>query len=659
MSDHKLLSEILGDLGKEEFNKFKYFLRHSGELKPVIPWSELEHADRLGTVNKIIGTYSHQSSDVVEKILRIINHNDLAEKLQSSRSSMGAQDQEQLDHSIKSSVVVPSSPPVVVSQSHPLAVSLSPPVVTGSIDDQNPDTSHKYDKIVCKDLIQSGPPAIYQLTPKKDKIGSIRRLTLGKRDPNKSNRTLLLIGETGTGKSTMINALVNYDLGVEWEDNVCFKIVEEEKTQRKSDGLKSDVIVYKIFGFEDKSLPYSLTVIDTPGYGDTRGIEHDEIIRRRLLDLFHQKDEIKELHAVGLVLKASENRLSDRLRYVFDSVVSLFGNNMEKNIVIFITHSYGRMPENVLNAIEAADIKCAQNEKNRPVHFLFENCQHKEKTKETKVEWDITKTGIRKLADFLSQAEPQNLKMTSEVLNARIGLTTCIQDLQDRTKMTDQKKREIEEDLRKAERVMKSNEKFTVEVEEEYTEEEDVSGGMWALVFFDGALCCTVCKQTCHHPCTLAWYPSGCDVMKDGFCTKCSGKCPVSSHVKGKKKYVPKKRKVPKTLEDMKQKFDEAKAAHGRLSEDRRKLMEEFQEDEGRWLDQSYQHVLKLEEIALNKDSLSTHVHLDFLIEKMKERDAEKVRRLEEIKGRENEGTRAGLRYQRAAGKADRAETKS
>uniref|UniRef100_A0A3Q3G4M2 Septin-type G domain-containing protein n=1 Tax=Labrus bergylta TaxID=56723 RepID=A0A3Q3G4M2_9LABR len=220
--------------------------------------------------------------------------------------------------------------------------------------------SCKYDCITCKDLIQSGPPAVYQLIPKKDNIGTIRRITLGKKNPTKTNRTVLLVGETGTGKSTMIDALINYDMGVKWEDNVWFEIIEKDRKRRKS---------------EDKTLPYSLTIIDTPGYGDIRGTEHDDIISHRLFDLFRSDDRVHEMNVMGLVLKASENCPSDRQRYIFDSVASPIGKDM-KNIVILITHSDGRIPRNVIQAVEVANIKCAKDEKYHPVHFLFQNCQN-------------------------------------------------------------------------------------------------------------------------------------------------------------------------------------------------------------------------------------------------------------------------------------------
>ncbi|KAL3976476.1 hydroxymethylbilane synthase [Sarotherodon galilaeus] len=105
---------------------------------------------------------------------------------------------------------------------------------------------------------------------------------------DKTSKTILLDGETGAG-SPLINTLLNYMMGVKWEDEVY---------------QTSGVILYEIFGFEDETVPYSLTIINTPGYGDTRGTEHDDIISQRLLDLL---DGVHEVSAVGLVMKATGN----------------------------------------------------------------------------------------------------------------------------------------------------------------------------------------------------------------------------------------------------------------------------------------------------------------------------------------------------------------
>uniref|UniRef100_A0A668T8F0 Septin-type G domain-containing protein n=2 Tax=Oreochromis aureus TaxID=47969 RepID=A0A668T8F0_OREAU len=598
------------------------------------------------------------------------------------------------------------------------------------------NSSPHEDIILNSFLIISAPPAVYQLRAKKQKIGTLTRMTVGERNQYKTNRIILLVGETGAGKSTLINALLNFTMGVKWEDRVWFQIVEEkekkDQTKGQTESQTSDVIVYEIFGFEDKTLPYSLTIIDTPGYGDTRGIGHDDIISHRLLDLFGSDDGVHELHAVGLVMKASDNRLSDRLMYVFDSVTSLFGKNMEKNIVALITHSDGSRPENVLKALEVAAIKCAKNEKTEPVHFLFNNCQYADRTEENKSSkhsWELTQENMNQLTDFLGKSNPQTLMKTGEVLKERIRLKACIQNLKERIELGEKKqtkirqmqealkkheekqreekkkleevkkihetlksqgeqKREealkIQQTIKEHEEQMKRNERFTVEVDEPYKVKDAIDGGKRLLVFYRGAVCCTVCEENCHYPgCTMAWKPAHCEVMKGGLCTVCTNKCPASDHVKEKWRYMTKTRRVTKTNEEMKKQYeknvseremkarqlktlteevDETMKTVAVLSENKKEKeqkyetyqkeseekctllenleneMKQLTAERSQFLDESYQHVVRLEQIALKADSLSTIVHLDFLIEKMKQKgDTEKVQKLEEMRSRVDE----------------------
>ncbi|XP_044189070.1 septin-1-like [Thunnus albacares] len=518
--------------------------------------------------------------------------------------------------------------------------------------------SAKYKEIISKSiLIPSGSPAVYQLRPKEEKFGNLTRKTVGEKNLNKKNKTILLVGETGTGKSTLINALVNYTMGVKFEDNIWFEIVEEEKRRCQTETQTSDVIVYQIFGFEGKTLPFSLTIIDTPGYGNTRGIEHDDIISQRLFDLFHSEDGVHEIDAVGLVMKSSENQLSDRLKYIFDSVTSLFGKDIEKNIVALITHSDGITPENALKTLKAANIKCAKNEKNQPVHFLFNNRQTTQRTEETEFSlenaWRVTERGMKRFTDFLEKSKPQQLIKTVEVLNTRIRITAYIQNLQDNIQLIELKQNEIqqtEEALKKHEQEMKKNEEFTVEVDEVYKEKEPIDGEMWGLFYYEGAVTCNICKETCHRPgCTVAWSPRDCDVMKDGRCTVCTGKCPASDHVKENWRYMNKTRRVKKTLQDVKHKYEKNKAECEKeksLLENLQSEMKNLESEKIQLLTEVYHHVEHLERIALNDNSLSIHVHLDFLIEKMKEiRATEKVKKLEEMKKRMDKKNKAGLRY--------------
>ncbi|XP_056260112.1 uncharacterized protein LOC130186839 [Seriola aureovittata] len=510
-------------------------------------------------------------------------------------------------------------------------------------------------------VIDNGPPVRYRLTPNKTNLGGegeeeskVRRWTIGKKDPSKQNKTILLVGETGSGKSSLINTFLNFVMGVKDVDEKWFEIVDDAKKHSTLESQTSKVTVYEIFSFEGKTVPYSLTIIDTPGYGDTRGIEHDAIINQMLYDLFSSEDGIQELDAVGLVLKAAENRLSDRLRYVFDSVMSLFGKDMEKNVVALITHSDGMPPENALKALDATNIKCARNEKNQPVYFSFNNCLSTQRTEETEFglgqAWTVSTRGMHQLTSFLEKTTPQELDTTVNVLNERIRLAACINNLTERIdliKLKQQIIQQTQEELEKHRESMKKEDNFTIEVDEHYKEKETTDGGMWWLVFYGGAVTCKVCKENCHYPgCTMAWYPNHCQVMKGGRCTSCTRKCPVSDHVKENKIYVNKTRKVKRTIGELKQKYKADEEQCENLLSALQTEKEKLEKEKDTWLDEAYQHVLSLEQIALNVNSLFTHAHLDFLIDMMKERrDTEKVQKLEEMVARVDEGTRAALRY--------------
>ncbi|XP_047227781.1 uncharacterized protein LOC124872120 isoform X5 [Girardinichthys multiradiatus] len=518
------------------------------------------------------------------------------------------------------------------------------------------NVSSKFKNIISKSLlIRSGPPAVYQLQTKKEDLGPLTRLTLGKKNLNKANRTVLLVGETGAGKSTVINSLVNHAMGVKFEDEVWFQIVKDEK-KGQTESQTSDVIVYEVFGFEDQTLPFSLTIIDTPGFGDTRGIERDLIVSQRLFDLFRSDDGINEIHAVGLVVKATDNRVNDRLSYVFNSVMSLFGKNLEKSIVALVTHSDGRTPKNVLQALAATNIKCAKNEKNQPIYFLFDNSQTDDRSEDIeflKIATEISEKGMKAFTAFLEKKSSQKLITTTDVLNERISLAACIQNLHERILLTEQKQQELKQThdaLVKQVEDMKKSETVTVEVDVVYKEKELLkSKKLFSRGFFEKAMVCTICEENCHYPgCTISSSPQHCEVIKKGRCTVCTKKCPASAHVKENWRYVIKTKKAKKTVEVKKEKQVEKVDPDIKFNilKSLANKIQNLKAEKIQLVNESYQHVITLEEIALKVDSVSTFVHLDFLIEKMKETgDMKKVQRLEEMRSRMDEGTKLALQY--------------
>ncbi|XDV48055.1 hypothetical protein PO909_017553, partial [Leuciscus waleckii] len=497
-------------------------------------------------------------------------------------------------------------------------------------------------------LNKDGNSARYRLQTKTDLIDQskqYRKMTFGERDKNKPHKTILMVGETGTGKTTLINAMINYMLGVKREDKVWFEITDDQCDLPQQHTQTSITTVY---GFYLQESPIHLTIIDTPGYGNTRGVYLDKQIAESLLSLCESAEGIHEIDAVCLVINAAQTQLSDRQMYIFDAIQSLFGRDIAENIVLLFTHSTGG-PPNALTAVKKAEIKCAVNEKNQPVFFLFDNCQSEADYEEHEImlerSWNLSFIGMTGLFKFLDTIQPKSLKMTQDVLQKRKQLEANISNLKARVQMTELKQNELkqtQEALEKNKEHVKNNKNFEYEVEVSYKEKVDIDPSKASE-----ATCCSVCEENCHYPgCWWARHFSWSSVMKDDHCTVCTNKCHYSKHVKEAKIYVAKTKKEKRTYEDLKKEYD-GKIRDGvslvqKLEEELRQL----EKEKINLVFEAFHCVETLEKISLNTDSLFTLLHIDFLIEKLKEiNEPEKAEILENIKKRAGEENTGALGF--------------
>ncbi|XP_034046294.1 pyrin domain-containing protein 1-like [Thalassophryne amazonica] len=83
MATPVVLLEALEDLADGEFKRFRWFLQQAEVLEgfPAVPKSLLENADRLDTVDQLTETYNKNALEVMIKVLRRINKNDLVPRL--------------------------------------------------------------------------------------------------------------------------------------------------------------------------------------------------------------------------------------------------------------------------------------------------------------------------------------------------------------------------------------------------------------------------------------------------------------------------------------------------------------------------------------------------------------------------------------------------
>ncbi len=180
---------------------------------------------------------------------------------------------------------------------------------------------------------ETGPP-VYKLDRTDVELPGkmLHKVVIGE-EPSQAcpEKVLMVLGATGAGKSTLINGMVNYIMGVEWKDNFRFKLVTEEvKSQAHSQ--TSTITAYTIHRMEGSRIPYSLTIIDTPGFGDTAGLKRDNLITEQIKEFFslEGRNGISHLDAIGFVTQSALARLTHTQQYIFDSILAIFGKDVSR-----------------------------------------------------------------------------------------------------------------------------------------------------------------------------------------------------------------------------------------------------------------------------------------------------------------------------------------
>ncbi|EHL03003.1 hypothetical protein M7I_0974 [Glarea lozoyensis 74030] len=240
------------------------------------------------------------------------------------------------------------------------------------------------------------------------------------------NLNILILGETGVGKSTFINAFVNYlsyetlpDAmkadGLNWVIPCSFST---QKMDRNDPNSKIEQIKVKVGSRDDEqdgakgasatqqTTVYPVTIgtrtirlIDTPGIGDTRGLEYDQ---KNMADILNTLSSYEELHARNMAFGFTNTRISNYTPGdTFGSLETLLGRHPNVGLELTMSTTY-----------------CFDSESFRYL-AAYKNGVFMENEEDFKRSWEHSRAEATRLLEHFESHPPHLVKSTISLNSTR------------------------------------------------------------------------------------------------------------------------------------------------------------------------------------------------------------------------------------------------
>ncbi|CAG0906596.1 unnamed protein product, partial [Darwinula stevensoni] len=228
----------------------------------------------------------------------------------------------------------------------------------------------------------------------------------------------------------MINGLTNYVYGIEWKDDFRFKIITEKGDVNADDKAHSQTKGISAYSFnwrQGMRIPYTLTVIDTPGFGDCEGLHKDEELVVKMREFFElcEPHGLNTVNAVGFVLPASTARLTASQKYIFHASTQMFGIDTKEKFVLLCSFCDGQEPAAIVVVKNAKLFYQDYHPFNNSALFASN------KDPMQKMFWDLGLNSNKNFLASLGEMTPVGLAMTREVLVERRALAENLKKLQE------------------------------------------------------------------------------------------------------------------------------------------------------------------------------------------------------------------------------------
>ena len=373
---------------------------------------------------------------------------------------------------------------------------------------------------------------------------------------------LMVVGQTGSGKTTLLNSYINYLMGIKYDDDFRYVMINEQFEKKQDESQTTEVTVYNI-KTPDGTI---IQIIDTPGFGDTGGIKKDIEITQKIRQTFI--DKLSSITGICFVAQSCNARLSANQKYIFNCILDLFGDDVKSNFICMLTFCDGAKPV-ILDSLQSKQFMFHEiiPHIENPWFYKFNNSGIFEKDEENEFNLSFFNLGMKSFKDFTQRVKKLkkiSLNKSKEVLEERQHLEKQVELLQIALKEAIDKVNYIKGIINMIKSVkgnLNGSKNFTKKIKTYKPKKIPV---------FDGRLIttCLICCHTCHDNCGCSdEYKYNCSAMKrdknnikNSHCAICKGKCIWSQHKN--LPYIYKEELVEETvtLDDLKKLYYDSKS---------------------------------------------------------------------------------------------------
>jgi GTP-binding protein EngB required for normal cell division len=185
---------------------------------------------------------------------------------------------------------------------------------------------------------------------------------------------IVIVGETGAGKSTLINFIFTWAKKFTVKDFINRRKIAIKSLYYDGDGSteadpsdqsQSQTQFCKLYNYEleieGQDFIYDIVLMDTPGFGDVRGIEQDD---KNEDEIIKSIKDAEKINAVLIVLNGSAARITHRTICLMSKLMNLLPDTFAENVYFLQTNVNKRPALDLSKCLQLQDINFAPKKEN-------------------------------------------------------------------------------------------------------------------------------------------------------------------------------------------------------------------------------------------------------------------------------------------------------